>query len=486
MPGEREFWLRFAVGSAVVVATIAAATAAYGLVLFERVADELEPIPGLVADESPDLGPDAVAGNPYTILLLGSDRRPNRPDERSDTTMLVRLDPDRDVLSLLSLPRDLRTYIPGVGSDKLNAAYTAGGPKLTLETVSDLTGVEINDVVDVDFQGFAEAVNAIDCVYFDVDREYYVPPGSGFAEIDVNAGYQRLCGLKALQFVRFRHTDNDIVRSARQQAFLREARQRLSLGKLVLGGGGKDLLTAFTSNTRSTIEDGGELRSLAETLYLLRGASVEQIQVVGDLGPEEIAAGYGEIDRKVDKFLGRTAGRQGGDGVEQRASPPDRLSAGKRRQRRRDREAARELEPADPQFERYAQTATRRLGIPAYYPTGLAAGSRFVRDSRTYEYEDSEGERQAAYKLVVSRPHDTIATEHYGFTGTSWDDPPILRNPSETRSVGDRELLVFYAGDRVRLVGWKQGGNSYWLSNSLLLSLSEREMIAIATGMLRT
>ena len=69
--------------------------------------------------------------------------------------------------------------------------------------------------------------------YIDVDRHYYIPPNSGIAEIDIQAGYQRLCGYKALQYVRYRHTDTDLVRSARQQDFLREARQAVPPSKLL-------------------------------------------------------------------------------------------------------------------------------------------------------------------------------------------------------------------------------------------------------------
>src|SRR3954449_12462128 len=88
--------------------------------------------------------------------------------------MLLRLDPDQKAIALLSLPRDLKVEIPGVGTDKLNAAYSIGGPKLTLQTVKQLTGVDPNHLVNVDFTGFARAVNAIGCVYVDVDRRYFI------------------------------------------------------------------------------------------------------------------------------------------------------------------------------------------------------------------------------------------------------------------------------------------------------------------------
>ena len=91
--------------------------------------------------------------------------------------------------------------------------------------VKELTGLQINHVVNVDFLGFVRAVDAIGCVYVDVDRRYYhsnvgVPPAEQYAEINVQPGYQMLCGKKALQYVRYRHTDTDIVRSARQQDFI--------------------------------------------------------------------------------------------------------------------------------------------------------------------------------------------------------------------------------------------------------------------------
>jgi polyisoprenyl-teichoic acid--peptidoglycan teichoic acid transferase len=456
----------------VIVAATATATALAGLIFFERLADRIEPIPEIARSEVPHPEP----GGPRTLLLLGSDRRPGIPDERSDTTMLLRLDPAREVISLLSLPRDLLVPIPGVGRGKLNLAYTEGGPRLVLRTVRDLTGLEINEVVDVDFQGFADAVNAVDCVYVDVDRKYFIPPEAGIAEIDIKAGYQRLCGLKALQYVRYRHDDNDVVRAARQQAFLREARQRLSVETVALGRGSR-LLDAFTDNTRSTIEGAGTIREIAVSLFELRGASVEQIRIVGDLGEEDIRAGRGEIERAVERFLGQ---RAGGD-ASPAAGPRGRSGGeGGRAKRARDR-----LDDPDPQLARYAATAARRLEIASFHPTRVPAGTAFSRDSRTYDYEDEQGRRHDAYKLVMSRPHPQIVTEHFGIAGTTWRDPPILRNPSETREIDGREYLLFFSGETLRLVGWRHGGSSYWLSNSLLGSLSEAEMIGTASSVAR-
>ena len=164
---------------------------------------------------------------------------------------------------------------------KFNEAYTVGGPELTLEVVERLTDLEINHVVNINFTGFADAVNAIGCVYIDVDRRYFIPPESGTAEIDIEAGYQRLCGLKALQYVRFRHDDNDLVRSARQQDFMREARQKLPPGTLIRER--NELLDIFTEYTTSDISDGVTLLVL-KTFLAVQSAPVREVHFPADLG----------------------------------------------------------------------------------------------------------------------------------------------------------------------------------------------------------
>ena len=203
---------------------MATALAVSALVFVADIAEGLGGIDGV--SERLD---DVPGGDPQTILFLGSDIRPTDDTGRSDTTLLVRVDPDRDSINLLSIPRDLKVTIPNHGIDKFNAAYSYGGPELTLRVVKQLTGLPVNHVVNINFTGFADAVNAIGCVFIDVDRRYYVPEGSEYSAIDppIEAGYQKLCGLKALQYVRYRLEDNDLVRAARQQDFVREARQKI-------------------------------------------------------------------------------------------------------------------------------------------------------------------------------------------------------------------------------------------------------------------
>jgi anionic cell wall polymer biosynthesis LytR-Cps2A-Psr (LCP) family protein len=106
------------------------------------------------------------------ILVLGADKHPDNSGEesRSDTVMVVHVDKEKDFVSILSLPRDLWVEIPGHGMNKLNAAYSIGGWELTEATVEQVTGVNIEKAVEIDFKAFSDLTDALGGVYIDVDR----------------------------------------------------------------------------------------------------------------------------------------------------------------------------------------------------------------------------------------------------------------------------------------------------------------------------
>ncbi len=172
--------------------------------------------------------PDA----PINILLLGSDMRAGRPGDpgRSDSMILIRMDNQQGFLSMLSFPRDLYVNIPGYGLGRINEAFALGGPGKAIETVKALTGQPINYFVNIDFEGFVKLVDQVGGVYLDVDRKYFNEntPGeaNSYSEIDLKPGYQRMNGKDALAYVRYRHTDSDFARIARQQAFLSELKRQ--------------------------------------------------------------------------------------------------------------------------------------------------------------------------------------------------------------------------------------------------------------------
>src|SRR6185312_15345318 len=173
-PKKKRYWWRFSLASVIIIAVSAAATSSAVLLYINSIADALGHNKVLKEKVEKELV-DVNGGEPETILILGSDIRANSGEERgrSDTTILLRLDAEKKLISVMSIPRDLQTEIPGVGTEKFNAAYTYGGPKLTLQVIKELTGLKINHVINIDFLGFVRAVDAIGCVYTDVDRRYY-------------------------------------------------------------------------------------------------------------------------------------------------------------------------------------------------------------------------------------------------------------------------------------------------------------------------
>ena len=477
-PPKVGLWARFLAASLVIVISMATATSVTLLLYLSDLAKGLGGIPN-VQDQL-----EAVeGGDPQNILILGSDVRPDIEEKgRSDTTMLLRLDPDNDAIALLSLPRDLQVNIPGRGVGKLNDAYFAGGPQKTLTVVKQLTGLKIHHVVNVDFKGFSQAINAIDCVYVDVDRRYFntnadaVSLEQFYSEIDIQAGYQMLCGDRALQYVRYRHTDNDLVRAARQQDFLREARQKIGPSRLFKDR--NELIDIFKKYTTSDIDDPETMLQVLKTFIGAADAPVKQIHFQGTLGKSYVTASNEQITKAVEQFLGLqdtpgSLGEPSGDGGGG-GKPPEKKPEG---------DGGPALIDTAGTGVAWAEKFAPAVKFPVFYPTNLVPGSTITDESREYKIADTNNRIHRAYKLVISIPGTSVPFEYYGVMGTTWTDPPILDNPSETREIGGREYDLFYDGDRLRMVAWRTEKAAYWLNNTLLQTLEEDEMLSIADSM---
>jgi LCP family protein required for cell wall assembly len=496
-------WLRFTTASFVIVASVAAATSASLILYLGDIASALRhnDLQGVEAKLT-----KITPGDPETIMILGSDKRPEDKGTSfkglSDTTMLLRLDPSRDAISLFSLPRDLKVEIPGYGTDKLNAAYAYGGPQLTLQTVENLLSTpgqpfEVNHLVNVDFEGFARAVNAIDCVYVDVDRRYYhinTPGSEQYEEINIQPGYQALCGFDALDFARYRHTDNDVVRAARQQEFLREARAKIPPETLFSDR--KELISIFTEHTSSDINDPGAMLEVLKLFLAARDKPIKEVHFEGTLGPSFVTATSSQLHQAVNQFLG-IQGTPGAKG--QSAAPEEPVSPERAPDATKVTPAATKPAPPPPTGNgpvdndyNLVQTSfgkdlakkirARRQKVPIYYPTLIESGSDFDQKPRVYKVNGTgkgsppDGER-AAYKWVFARP---VLGEYYGFEGTLWKDPPILNDPDETIHANGEDYELFYDNDRLRIVAWKTDQGAFWLTNTLIESLSNREMLKMA------
>src|SRR4051794_19132036 len=345
---------------------------------------------------------------------MGSDKRSkNSSDVRrgligkplSDTMILMRLDPSKRATALLSLPRDLKVRIPGHGIDKLNAAYSMGGARLTVRTIRRLDPrLKINHVINVDFHGFSKAVNALGCIYVDVDRRYY-NASNAYSKIDIQPGYQRLCGQNALAYVRYRHEDNDLVRSTRQQDFLRDIKAQVSAFGLL---DKRDrLLHIFSAYTSSDLHARSGILRLLKLAIFSANKPIEEVHFRAKIGPSYVYARRGVIHEVVTQFLG-VKGSPGPRGV---------LRAKGKEARRRQRRQDIGLEYAPAPFREQAMAAVndKVRVFPVWYPTKRVQGAQTIGPPNVYTIKTRDGHHYAAYRIVIEKNY---VGEYYGLQGT--------------------------------------------------------------------
>ncbi|HET9677028.1 MAG TPA: LCP family protein, partial [Solirubrobacterales bacterium] len=343
--------------------------------------------------------------------------------------------------------------------------------------------------------------DAIGCVYTDVDRRYYhsnagVPPSEQYSEIDVKPGYQLLCGKRALEYVRYRHTDTDIVRSARQQDFLSAARQRVPISKLVLGQ--NDLVDIFTKYTTSDISDTETMLQVMKLFIASRNASIKQVHFPAELGPSFVYASESAIHEAAEEFLGESSGESSAASSSEK-SGAKKPGGGKAKHRKKHKKKPKVkvakpgsdgLVPAREAGEAEAEAAARKVGsgFPVFYPTRLPPGASYVEtnpyehvvDPRVYRFKDTDGERHTAYKMVLVMEEDD-GLHYFGVQGIrGWEDPPILKDPSITETIHGREYEIFVDSGTINLVAWHRGESTYWIANDLQQSLTNEQMVGMA------
>ncbi len=431
-------------------------------------------------------------GGPQTILMIGSDRRfterKMKRGARSDTLMLVRLDPNKEATAVMSIPRDLRVEIPGYGSEKINSAFSIGGPKLTLETVRDLLGIEINHIIEVNFGGFQRAVNRLGCVYVDVDHRYYhsnegLAPSAQYAEINIKPGYQKLCGQQSLDLVRFRHADSDFVRSARQQDFLRQAKSQFSLSSLL--GDRQQLVRIFARYTRTDVRSNDAILRLLKLGFLSSKNPIREVHFpateVG--GGTDLGISPSALQTVVEEFQST----QASGGASQTGDTSKKGRKARKKQKKKGSGALPAgVMAAKGEGEAQAITAAAKTPMPVYFPAnrlasgGYSSGESDYPATRAYKIKDRAKTSYSAYRIVLSTGE---AGQYYGVQGTTWKAPPILDTPSETMKMRGRNFELFYDGTRLRLVALRTATGVYWVSNTLSQTLTNPQMLAIARSL---
>ena len=423
------------------------------------------------------------------ILLLGSDKRPDNAGEesRSDTVMLVHVDPGQNYLSMLSLPRDLRVEIPGNGIRKLNAAYTLGGPKLTIKTVEQLTNVDITEYVEVDFKAFSDITDSLGGVYTDVDRRYYNDDPQ-WELIKLSPGYQLLNGAQALDYVRFRHDLNyDFGRMDRQQRFLTALREQAMGWNLPLKL--PSLVQALFKNLTTTL-DTNEIIKLAYWGVRLGGDRIRQLSVIGDTqtrdGVSYVIPAEGAVQEAVEKLM--TAPNAAGGG--QPATSTGSADGATNTNSTTSTTVASTPAISDPNkiensrlWKQLAVAAPFQVMAPGYLPEGYAYVDRMPVTGGAYDLAVG-GKTKPAIKMVYRLTREGEATDQYlGIMETAWQDAPAAGSGQEVKSNGITYTIVG-TNQRVDRIWWKQGNVLYWVSNTLSFYLSKKELLKVGESMI--
>jgi LCP family protein required for cell wall assembly len=244
----------------------------------------IDRIKGVMPDDGAKRPGPNVAGT-ENWLLVGSDSRAEattgegnqvwKPgQQRTDTIMLLHLPADRKKAYIISFPRDSWVEIPGYGRQKINAAFSFGGPKLLVETMESLTGIRVDHFGAIDFEGFKSMTDALGGVTVNIKQSVYDPA----RKKQWAAGRQKLDGEEALLFVRQRYNlpNGDFDRIKRQQAFLGAlAKQAADRGTLTNPLKLDRFLSALTKSI--SVDEGvsaGDLRSLAVSMRSVRASDV--------------------------------------------------------------------------------------------------------------------------------------------------------------------------------------------------------------------
>jgi len=220
---------------------------------------------------------------PFTVLLLGDDRRPGEEVSRADTIIVARVDPVQRRVWLISIPRDTKVKIPGHGTDKINATTFYGGPSLAVETVEEFLGITINHYMQVNFLGFQEVVDGIGGVWVDVDVEIddrkAASHSPGFRAKHIEPGYQLLDGEHALTFVRSRDfPDADFTRMKHQQQFFKALADQATKIDNVLK------IPGLVSGIASHMSTDMSAKQIIDMAIALKDAGSEAVQTATVLG----------------------------------------------------------------------------------------------------------------------------------------------------------------------------------------------------------
>ncbi len=241
--------------------------------------------------------------DPVNLLIMGVDARPGqRYLTRTDSIMLVNVNPARLDVTLLSIPRDVFIYVPGYGEQRINTINVLGeqeaegsGPALLKASFKESFGVTVEKYIRLDFGGFVALVDAVGGVDIDVPKliiDYDYPTADGGTmTVRFDPGVEHMDGERTLQYARTRHQDDDYQRATRQQQVVDAVVKKLSNPRYI--GRWPGVWQAFQDHTDTDLSTWDMLRLAPGVLFGWPGRDQRVLQRADLIG---MAAGYWRPD----------------------------------------------------------------------------------------------------------------------------------------------------------------------------------------------
>jgi LCP family protein required for cell wall assembly len=427
-------------------------------------------------------------GAPQTLLLVGNDERAHTTTApvlpHSNEMLLVRIDPSKPTISMLSIPRELWVPIDKpsgeVEENRINAAYTfgyvegggtEGGVKLMLKTIKQVLGITVNHVFVTNFKKFRGAVNEMGCVYMTVDKRYYhvnEPGGEQYFEINLQPGYQRMCGQQALEFVANRHESTSLIRDARDQRFLLEAKAQYGASLFA----NRERFEHIVGKAVETdLHSEEQVLALLQLLVESAGKPVRQVPFGLTLHSTYDTATPQQIAAAVHSFMSGTAAIDG-----HRVTQA--LHATHKHAHHQAPARALALAPTPSATVEEARIMNVHLPFAVEVPRGQVVTAESEADQlRRYDIAGPGGVLYPAYVVVVDQGE---LGQYYDVQGSTWTSSPLLSDPNQQIQVGARNYGLFYDGEHLKTVAWREGDAAYWIENTLTNALSPAQMLAIA------
>ena len=388
----------------------------------------------------------------------------------------MRFDPEQGQTSVLSIPRDLMVNITTPSGQVLRAAKRStpptrsaaelggakGGIVLAAETIKRevFPELKLNGIVDVNFRGFIQVVDTLGCAYVNVDHRYYNEnvgtTETDYTSINLQPGYQKLCYENALDYVRYRHTDSDFVRVARQQDFLRDLREQIDPANEIgqIDTVAKAVGHAITSTFHASAE---ELIELAKLIAFSQSKPLRQVKFQTTNVDAQINGGA-YVTSQPRARAGDARGLPARPRTA-RASPP--------------RQAASAHHHATATTTHPAALSPRAIGL---YPTTSAGESEVGQGRRRTSPSRSSTRpcrpaRPNSSRCAPTRSKTSRATVHhayvivwqqnsiggyYDFEGTDWLNPPLFAH-ARTQTIDGRDYELVDDGAHIHVVGWRSG-----------------------------